>query len=104
VPSHSILLQGATHSVSAQCPVCPKADWLRFGGEPGGQQVTSSAARTPALQLGHGFLFDEPTIQRGGRPCYSPYLRIYGRYYAGSEPLTNVEFRALRVDELALPK
>jgi hypothetical protein len=59
---------------------------------------------TPALQLGHGFLFDEPTIQRGGRPCYSPYLRIYGRYYAGSEPLTNVEFRALRVDELALPK
>jgi hypothetical protein len=59
---------------------------------------------TPALQLDHGFLFDEPTIQRGGRPCYSPYLRIYGHYYAGSEPMTHVEFRALRIDEMALPK
>jgi hypothetical protein len=59
---------------------------------------------TPALQLNHGFLFDEPTIHREGRPCYSPYLRIYGRYYAGSEPMTNVEFRALRIDELALPQ
>jgi hypothetical protein len=58
----------------------------------------------PALQLDHGFLFDEPTIHRAGRPCYSPYLRIYGRYYAGSEPMTNVEFRALQIDELAVPQ
>ena len=49
----------------------------------------------PALRLGHGFLFDEPTIHKEGRPCYSPYLCIYGRYYAGSEPMTNAEFRAL---------
>ena len=58
----------------------------------------------PALHLGHGFLFDEPTIQKEGRPCYSPYLRICGRYFAGSEPMTNTEFRALRINELALPE
>jgi hypothetical protein len=58
----------------------------------------------PALQLDHGFLFDEPTIHKEGRPCYSPYLRICGRYYAGSGPITNGEFRALRIDELALPE
>jgi hypothetical protein len=61
------------------------------------------AVLPPALKLGHGFLFDEPTIRKDGRPCYSPYLCIYGRYYAGSEPMTNAEFRALRIDELALP-
>jgi len=58
----------------------------------------------PALQLDHGFLLDEPTIYKEGRPCYSPYLRICGHCYAGSEPITNAEFRALRIDELALPE
>ena len=58
----------------------------------------------PALQLGHGFLFDEPTIHKEGHPCYSPYLCIYGRYYVGSELMTTAEFRALRIDELALPE
>ena len=56
----------------------------------------------PALRLDHGFLLDEPTIYKEGRPCYSPYLRIGGHYYAGSEPMTSREFRALRIDELAL--
>jgi hypothetical protein len=62
------------------------------------------AVLPPALRFGHGFLFDEPTINKEGRPCYSPYLCIYGRYYAGSEPMTNAEFRALRIDELVLPE
>jgi hypothetical protein len=57
----------------------------------------------PALRLDHGFLLDEPTIHKDGRPCYSPYLQIGGHYYAGSEPMTIPEFRALRIDELALP-
>ena len=58
----------------------------------------------PAVRLDHGFLLDEPTICKEGRPCYSPYLRISGHYYAGSEPMTNGEFRALRIDEVALPE
>ena len=57
----------------------------------------------PAIRVDHGFLLDEPTIQKDGRPCYSPYLHVGGHYYAGSEPMTNQEFRALRIDELVLP-
>ena len=57
----------------------------------------------PALKLNHGFLLDEPTIYKEGHPCYSPYLSICGHYYAASEPMTNREFRALRIDELVLP-
>ena len=55
----------------------------------------------PALQLDYGFLLDEPTIHKGGRSCYSPYLQIGEHYYAGSEPMTGQEFRELRINELA---
>ena len=56
----------------------------------------------PAVRLDHGFLLDEPAIYKEGCPYYSPYLRIRGHYYAGIEPMTNGQFRAMRIDELAL--
>jgi hypothetical protein len=46
----------------------------------------------PALWLAHGFLIGEPTTHIEGRPAFTPYIQLGGKYYEGSEPMTAGSF------------
>jgi hypothetical protein len=56
----------------------------------------------PVLWLAHGFLIGEPTTHIDGRPAFTPYIQLGGKYYEGSEPMTGREFRALDVRTVGL--
>ena len=54
----------------------------------------------PATQTAHGFLFGGATGQLAGKPTFTAYLNVNGKFYQGREPMTVREFRAFRVSEI----
>jgi hypothetical protein len=64
---------------------------------PESKYIAALESMPPATQTTHGFLFGEASSHFAGKPTFTAYLRVNGKFYQGSEPMTVREFRALRV-------
>jgi hypothetical protein len=63
---------------------------------PESKYIAALESMPPATQTTRGFLFGAATGNFAGKPTFTAYLRVDGKFYQGSEPMTIREFRAFR--------
>jgi hypothetical protein len=55
----------------------------------------------PALWTGLGFLVGEPLDHDAdGRPRFEAFIKVGGRFYVGTAPMTVKAFRSLKAEDL----